>query len=144
KQDALTELAKFQKEDTSESSKLYVAAVVAAELGEGAEKRLEALEAAIKNHPTDADLRYDAARAFSLASRAISRSDKAKGRQFAERSLEWLREAVKNDDADCGRMDEDADLAPIRDERAFAKITKGGPPDRRYAAVWSSDATNFE
>jgi formylglycine-generating enzyme required for sulfatase activity/tetratricopeptide (TPR) repeat protein len=144
KQDALTELAKFQKEDTSESSKLHAAAVVAAELGEGAEKRLEALEAAIKNHPTDADLRYDAVRAFSLASRAISRSDKAKGRQLAERSLQWLREAVKNEDADFGKLDEDVDLDPIRDDPAFAEVMKAGHPDRRYAAVWSSDATNFE
>ena len=86
KQDAQSELAKFQKEDAPESSKLYLAAVVAAELGEGADKAIEALEAAIKKQPKDADLRYDAARAFSLASRAISRSDKAKGRQLAERS----------------------------------------------------------
>ena len=85
KQDAQSELAKFQKGDAPESSKLYLAAVVAAELGEGADKAFETLEAAIKKQPTDADLRYDAARAFSLASKAISRTDKAKGRQLAER-----------------------------------------------------------
>jgi hypothetical protein len=115
--------------------------VVAAELGEGAEKGLEALEAAIKKQPTDADLRYDAARAFSLASRAVSRSDKAKGRQLAERCLQLLREVVKNDDADFGRMDGDADLDPIRDDPAFAEIMKAGHPDRRYAAVWDTDAS---
>ena len=114
---------------------------MAAELGEGADKAFEALEAAIKKQPKDADLRYDAARAFSLASRAISRSDKAKGRQLAERCLQLLREAVKNDDADFGKMDEDADLDPIRDDPAFAEIMKAGHPDRRYAAVWSSDAS---
>ena len=138
KQDALTELAKFQKEDAPESSKLYLAAVVAAELGEGTEKAFEALEAAIKKQPKDADLRYDAARAFSLASRAVSRSDKAKGRQLAERCLQLLEEAVKNDDADFGKMDEDADLDPIRDDPAFAEIMKAGHPDRRYAAVWTA------
>ena len=52
-----------------------------------------------------------------------------------------LREAVKNDDADFGKMDEDADLDPIRDDPAFAEIMKVGHPDRRYAAVWSSDAS---
>ncbi len=140
KQDAQSELAKFQKEEAPESSKLYLAAVVAAELGEGADKALESLEAAIKKQPKDADLRYDAARAFSLASKAISRSDKAKGRQLAERCLQLLREAVKNDDADFGKMDEDGDLDPIRDDPAFAEIMKAGHPDRRYAAVWSSDA----
>ena len=85
KQDALSELEKFQKGDAPEHSKLYLAAVVAAELGEGADKAFETLEAAIQKQPKDADLRYDAARAFSLASKAISRSDKAKGRQLAER-----------------------------------------------------------
>src|SRR5262249_32378454 len=113
KQDALTELAKFQKEDAPESSKLYLASVVAAELGEGVDKALEALEAALKKQPGDEELRYDSARAFSLASRAVSRSDKAKGRQLAERCLHLLREAVKNDDADFGQWDEDADLDPI-------------------------------
>ena len=117
---------------------------MAAELGEGADKAIEALEAAIRKQPEDADLRYDAARAFSLASRAVSRSDQAKGRQLAERCLQLLREAVKNGDADFGRMDEDADLDPIRDDPAFAEIMKAGHPDRRYAAVWTSDATSFE
>jgi len=53
-------------------------------------------------------------------------------------------EAVKNDDADFGKMDEDADLDPIRDEQAFAEIMKAGHPDHRYAAVWSSDAISFD
>ncbi len=121
-------------------SKLYLAAVVAAELGEGAEKGLAALEAAIKKQPADADLRYDAARAFSLASRAVSRSDKVKGRQLAVRCLRLLEEAVKNDDADFGKMDKDADLDPIREDPEFAEIMTPGHPGRRYAAVWTSDA----
>ena len=141
KQDAKSELEKFQKGDAPEHSKLYLAAVVAAELGEGADKAIEALEAAIRKQPKNADLRYEAARAFSLASKAVSRSDKAKGRQLAERCVQLLGEMVKNDDADFGKMDEDADLDPIRDDPAFAEIMKAGHPDRRYAAAWSSDAS---
>ena len=144
KQDALTELANLQKATVPESSKLYVATVVTAELGEGAEKRVEVLEAAIRKHPQDADLRYDAARAFSLASRAVSRSDKVRGGQLEERCLQLLREAAKNGDADFGKIDEDGDLDPIRDDPAFAEIMKAGHPDRRYAAVWTSDARSFE
>jgi formylglycine-generating enzyme required for sulfatase activity len=144
KQDALSDLAKFHKDEAPERTKLYLSAVVTAELGEGADKAFEALEAAIKKQPKDADLRYDAARAISLASRVISRSDKAKGRQLAERCLQLLKEAVKCDDADFGKMDDDGDLDPIRDDPAFAEIMKAGHPDRRYAAVWSSDATSFE
>ena len=138
KQDALAELAKFQREDARRFQALP-SAVVAAELGEGADKALETLEAAIRKQPKDAEVRYDAARAFSLASRAISRSDKARGRQFAERCLQLLREAVKNDDADFGKMDKAADLDPIRDDPAFTEIIKAGRPDRRYSAVWNSD-----
>ncbi len=140
KQDAQSELDKFQKGDASEVTKLYLTAVVGAESGEGTDKALETLEAAIKKLPKDAELRYNAARAFSLASKAISRTDKAKGRQLAERCLQLLREALKNDDADFGKMDEDADLDPIRDDPVFAEIMKAGHPDHRYSAVWSSDA----
>jgi formylglycine-generating enzyme required for sulfatase activity/tetratricopeptide (TPR) repeat protein len=144
KQDALTELAKFQKEDTQESSKLYLVAVVAAELGEGADTALETLEAAIRKQPKNADLRYDAARAFSLASRAVSRADKVKGRQLAERCLKLLRDLVKNDDAVFGMLDEDADLDLMREDPTFVEIMKPGRADCRYAAVWDSDATRFE
>jgi formylglycine-generating enzyme required for sulfatase activity len=144
KQDALTELAKFQKEETLKSSKLYLAAVVAAEVGEGLDNAIEALEAAIKKQPEDADLRYAAACAFSLASRAVSPRDKAKNRQLAERSVQLLREAVKSGDADFGWMDVDGDLDSIRDNPAFAEIMKAGHPNRRYAAVWNSDATTSE
>ena len=140
KQDAKSELEKFQKGDAQEHSKLYLAAVVAAEMGEAADKAFEDLELAILKQPKDADLRYDAARAFSLASRAINRVEQAKGRQLSERCLQLLMEAVKNDDADFGKMDGDADLDPIRDDPAFAQIILAGHSDRRYSAAWNGDA----
>jgi formylglycine-generating enzyme required for sulfatase activity/tetratricopeptide (TPR) repeat protein len=143
KQDALTELSKFQKEEAPESSKLYLAAVVGAELGEGADRALDALDAALKKNPEDSVLRSNAARAYSLVSRAVSRWDKTKAGPLAERCLRLLREALKNDDADFGKMDEDGDLDPIRCDPAFTEIMKAGHPDRRYSAVWNSDA-NFE
>jgi len=141
KQDAKSELEKFRKSEGLEHSKLYLAAVLAAELGEGPDEAFETPEAAIEKQPKDSELRYHIARAFSLASRAISRSDKAKGRRFAGRSLDLLREAAKNDDADFGKMHEDVDLDPIRDDPSFAEIMSAGHPDRRYAAVWSTDAS---
>ena len=130
----------FQKESAAPSSKLALAVAVAAELGEGADRALEALDAALQKQPNDADLRYEAARAFSLASKAISRTDVVAGRRLAGRSLGLLREAVKNDGADFGKMDQDVDLDPIREEPAFAEIMKAGHTERRYSAVWSSDA----
>ncbi len=144
KPEARSELEKFQKGDAPEHSRLYLAAVVAAELGEGADRAFEAPEAALRKRPQSTDLRYDAARAFSLASKAVSRSETAKGRRLADRCFRLLEEAVKNDEADFGRMDGDADLDPIRDDPAFAAIMKAGHPDRRYAATWNSDARFVE
>src|SRR5262249_16877607 len=72
--------------------------------------------------------------------RAMAQRDQAQGRQLAGRALRLLREAVQADDADFGKVDEDPDLDPVRDDSAFAAIMKAGHPDRRYAVVWSSDA----
>ena len=141
KQDAKSELEKFLKGNNPDYCKLYVAAVVAAELGEGTDQAFETLEAAIKKRRMDVLLQYFAARAFSLASIAISRSDMTKGRQLAERSLQLLSVAVKNGVADLKTLDRDAALDPIRDASAFAEIMKADYPDRRYAAVWNSDAS---
>ncbi len=141
KPETLAELAKFQKEEAPDHTKLSVAAVVAAELGEGIDKAFEHLDAAIKKQPDDAEQRYEATRAYSLASRAVSRSDKAKARQLAERCLQLIKEAIKNGDADFGTMDEDADLDPIRDDPAFVEMMKAGHADRRYAGVWNSNAS---
>ena len=138
-QAALSELAKFQKGDAPESSKLGLATVVAAELGEGFDRALEAIETAIKNQPWDKDLGYAAACALALASKAISRTDQAKGGQLALRSLELVRELVKHDSSFFQKMDDEPDLDPIRDHAQFAGLMSEGHPDRRYAAVRSSD-----
>jgi formylglycine-generating enzyme required for sulfatase activity len=38
-------------------------------------------------------------------------------------------------------MDDDPDLDSLRDDAAFAKMMKAGHPERRYAAVWTTDPT---
>ncbi len=92
-----------------------------------------------EKQPQEAELRYDAAGAFALASKAISRTDKEKGRNLAVRALGLLREAVNHHEADFDRMDDDPDLDPVRDDPSFAEVMKAGHPNRRYAAVWTSD-----
>jgi formylglycine-generating enzyme required for sulfatase activity len=140
KPDALAELAKFQKGEIPEPSRLHLAVVVAAELGEGAEKAIAALDAALQEQPRDDELGLEAARALALASKALARRDQAQGRQLVERSLHLLRESVQKGDTDFGKLDEDPDLDPVRDDPAFTEVMKAGHPQRRYAAVWSSDA----
>ena len=139
--EALADLAKFQKGDATASSKLYLAVIVAAELGEGLDKAVETLEAACQKQPKDAGLHYDAACAYAMACNALAKRDQAKSRKHAEQALRFLQAAIQNGYSDYNHMQEDADLDPIRDAPAFAEIMKGGHADRRYTAVWSSDAS---
>jgi formylglycine-generating enzyme required for sulfatase activity len=139
-QQARADWARYQQEDLPEYFKLYLALVLAAELGDGIDDSLARLEGALKLSAHDPDLRDDAACALSQASFLVSRSDKEKARQLADRSLQLLREAVRNSDADFRRMEEDSDLDAIRENPAFASIMSEGHANRRYAALWTKDA----
>ncbi len=138
KQEAQEDLTALKKVYAPDHFKQFIEAVVTAELG-GGEPAIEALKAAVAHNPKDADLRYNAARAFALASKPVATRDRAKGRGLAGRALELLREAVQEGDADFGRMDDDPAFDPIREEPGFLEIINAGHPDRRYAAVWSSE-----
>ena len=145
KDQARADLAQFQKGDSTESSRLYLAVIVAAELGQGTDEALEALEAALKNQPQDSRLHYDAACAYALASQAVARKDQARSKSLSERALSLLRKAIENGYKaiengydDYRHMQEDADLDPLRQLPAFADIMKAGQ-DRSYAAVWAGD-----
>jgi len=141
KENARADLAKLEKTDPPDRTRLFLALVVAAELGEGADKAIGDLDAALKRQADDFDLPYAAARAFALASPAVARKDKAKGQAMAARAIALLQAAVKDGDADFGRMEDDFALDPVRDDRAFTALMKAGHPDRRFAAVWSTEAT---
>jgi formylglycine-generating enzyme required for sulfatase activity/tetratricopeptide (TPR) repeat protein len=139
RRDALAEVEQFQKRDEPDPAKLTLAAIVASELGEGTKQPLEALEAALRSEPEDSDLRYDSARAWALAARAVGTKDAEVGRALRARAVDLLKGLVQSGDADFGRMDEDPDLDPVRDDPVFAEVMKAGHPDRRYAAVWIND-----
>jgi serine/threonine protein kinase/formylglycine-generating enzyme required for sulfatase activity len=139
KQEALAELARFQTRPAPARAKLFLAAVVAADLGEGLEKAILALDAEVLKEPKDGELRYDAARAFSLVSKAVIRTEKTKGQELQDRCIRLFQGAVQNRDADFDRMDKDADLDPVRDLPSFAEVMKAGHADRRFAAVWNDD-----
>jgi formylglycine-generating enzyme required for sulfatase activity/tetratricopeptide (TPR) repeat protein len=139
KRDALAELEQFQKRDEPGRAKLTLSAIVAAELGEGTDQALGALDAALRREPEDIDLRYDAACAWAVASRAVGTKDAGAGRALAARAVGLLKDLVQSGDADFGRMDEDPDLDPVRDDPTFAKVMKAGHPGRRYTAVWTND-----
>jgi formylglycine-generating enzyme required for sulfatase activity/tetratricopeptide (TPR) repeat protein len=136
KDQARADREKYEKGDATDSQKLYLAVIVAAELEEGLDKALESLEAAIKRQPQDSAWHYDAACAYALASQALAQKDQAKGRQFAERAIRLLSTAIENGYDNFRHMQEDADLDPIRELPAFAEILHF---DRSYTAVWSGD-----
>jgi formylglycine-generating enzyme required for sulfatase activity len=142
KQDqARADLDGLEKANAPRDTRLFLSLVVAAELGEEAGKAIADFDAALKKDPDDAELRHAAARAFALASAAVSRQDKAKGQEMAARALHLLQEAVRSDDAVFGQIEDDLALDPIRDEPAFTEIMKASHPERRYAAVWSAEAS---
>jgi formylglycine-generating enzyme required for sulfatase activity len=136
KDDARTDLAKLETLYLPGHFKHYIAAVVAAELGEEPDPELGALEAAVAKDRQDDDLRFDAARAFALASRPIAARDLTKARRLASRAVQLL----KDGDADPGRMDDEPAFDPIRDDPEFIKLMNASHPDRRYAAVWTTEA----
>jgi formylglycine-generating enzyme required for sulfatase activity/tetratricopeptide (TPR) repeat protein len=139
KPEALAELDRFRNRDEPDLAKLALAAVVAAELGEGTDQALAALGSALEVEPEDIEQRYAAARTWSLASRAVGKTDAGQARALAARAVGLLGGLVRSGDADFGRMDEDPELDPVRDDPAFAEVMKAGHPDRRYAAVWTTD-----
>ena len=139
KDQARADLEKFQKSMSGESISLYLALIVAAELGEGTDQAFEKLDAALKKQPQDSSLHWNAACAYSLASHAVARKDQAKSKSLSERALSLLRKAIQNGYADYKHMQEAADLDPCRDLPEFAEIMKAGHLDRSYAAVWAGD-----
>ncbi len=143
KKEAHDDLALIQKQYAPAHSKLFVAAAVAAELGEPIDKAVEDLRTTVAKQVDDAGARYSAVRALALASRSIARNDQTAGRRIAGDALKLLKECVADDSIEFGRIEDDPALDPIRDEPAFDEMMKDGHPDRRYTAAWSS-AVNVE
>ena len=141
---ALLDLAHFEKGDSTQSSRLYLAVIVAAELGDDVTQAFEKLDTALQKQPDDAGLHYNAACAYSMASQKLVRKDPARGRDLAERATRLLQSAIQNGFSDYNNMQEDADLDPIRDLPAFNEIMKARHLDRSYAAVWSGQAAGDE
>jgi formylglycine-generating enzyme required for sulfatase activity len=140
KEQALDDLALFQKGTAAASYQLYLAAVVAAELGEGQVEAFARLEAALERQADDADLAYNAACAYSLASRALDRPGRSGGRSQAGRAIRSLRAAMDQGLSRSDRIQEDSDLDPIRVLPAFGELMEAGHPDWRHGAAWIHDA----
>ena len=140
KEPALADLARYRK-DAPERSRLYLAAVVAAELGDGADAAIEALEAALRKEPGDADLRQSAAlRLRAWPRRPSTGTTTRKGEPSPGGPSPCFETAVRDNDLSFALLDDAFDLDPLRDDPAFAKLLDAGHPERRFAGVWSTEA----
>jgi serine/threonine protein kinase/formylglycine-generating enzyme required for sulfatase activity/tetratricopeptide (TPR) repeat protein len=119
--------------------KLFVQAVVAAELREETDKYVKEIEVALKAAARASERSYQAARAFSLVSQAMRRHTLPRARQLADRAVNLLDDLVGHEELNFGRLDDDFAFDQLRGDPAFDKVLKAGHPQRRYAAVWSSD-----
>jgi formylglycine-generating enzyme required for sulfatase activity len=140
KKEARDDLAQFRKVGGSQSARLYLDVVVAANLGEGQEEGVANLESALKQHPNDPGLHYDAACAYALAAQALARTDRSRSASHVERAIGLLQSAIRKGFTDYDRVQDDFELDPIRERPGFAEIIEGRHPDRRYAVTWSADA----
>ena len=140
--EALDDLAKYQGAYAPRNSKLSLAAIVAVELGDRAEKAFAGLEKALDQEPADGDLRFEAARAFALASKALIGSNREEeGRRLAARALLLLRETIRKKEANFGRMDSDSALDPLQARIRLSSVDmmKTIHPELRQAGVWSTE-----
>ena len=93
----------------------------------------------MKASPRDSGLHYDAACAYALASRALSRRRiRRRVRNRPRERSRLLKEAIRIGYSDYDHIQEDADLDPIRGLPAFAEIMNAGRP---IAAMRRSGAT---
>ena len=141
-EEAKNDLAKFEELGNSTNTKVYLDAVVSAYLGEDAES-MKRLEPFIKENENDAGSLYDAACAYSIASKVFEGKDAAKSKVFANRAVALIRQAIENGYNNYSHMEDNSDLDPIREHPDFQKIIQGGNLDVRYAVVWNP-STKFE
>ena len=134
-------LAKLQQVPDFAGMRLYAAAVVAAELGEGYDQVLAEMESAVRRNARDPYLEYNAACAYSQVSRIINRTDKSGSRTFADRAIVLVQRAIEDGYADYPVLVNDPDLEAVREYPAFKRIAGTAHPDRHYAVSWTHDPT---
>jgi serine/threonine protein kinase/formylglycine-generating enzyme required for sulfatase activity/tetratricopeptide (TPR) repeat protein len=142
--EANTDLAQLEKLTPSVSLQAYVAALVAAYLGEDAEG-MKRLETAVAQNAKDASFLYQAACAYAVAVRATTRRVEGgpagaplpeRAKAYAERAVALLREAVANGYSNYRQMQTDPDLDALHDHPGYQALLAEGHLDRQYAAVY--------
>jgi formylglycine-generating enzyme required for sulfatase activity len=129
------DLAKYQELRPEPESLAYLDAVVAAYLGEDI-AGLKRLEAALGRPGRKAEMLYQGARAYAVASQAIAAKDKARSQAHADRARALLQELVAHGQADYAAVQTEADLDPIRQDPKFMALLAAVHVERQYVALW--------
>ncbi|MFK8112563.1 MAG: SUMF1/EgtB/PvdO family nonheme iron enzyme [Rubripirellula sp.] len=100
---------------------------------------MQEVESFIGNHSTEIGPLLEAARAYSVASGHLRERGITSAKVFASRAISLLKEAIDQGYVDFTKLENDADLDPIRDARGFGDILQTGQRSLRYAAVWNNN-----
>jgi formylglycine-generating enzyme required for sulfatase activity/tetratricopeptide (TPR) repeat protein len=120
------------------SGRVYLHAAVSAYLGETGEG-LKRLEATVASKAKQADLLYDAACAYALASQLVATKEAAISKDHAERAVALLQAAVANGYSNYyWHMQADPDLDAIREQPGFRALLESGKQGWPYAALWQA------
>jgi formylglycine-generating enzyme required for sulfatase activity/tRNA A-37 threonylcarbamoyl transferase component Bud32/tetratricopeptide (TPR) repeat protein len=139
--EAKKDMASFTKLSKSAHTIAYLDAVVAACLSEDVEG-MKRLESFIEVNKDDATSLYEAARAYSIASKTFLETDTAKSNTYSNRAVSLIKEAVSRGFLDYSQMQNDAALDPIREVKAFSEFAQA-EFGIRYTGVWNA-STEFE
>jgi formylglycine-generating enzyme required for sulfatase activity/tetratricopeptide (TPR) repeat protein len=134
---AVKDMETYREYSSDESGLACTDAVVAAYLGQDTEA-MERLEKMVEERAEDAGLLYDVACAYSIASRAVVEHSPDESRQFADRAVALLSQAIDNGFRDFSKVQEDPNLDPVRQHPVFLTILRQAGADTWYAAVWQS------
>jgi serine/threonine protein kinase/formylglycine-generating enzyme required for sulfatase activity/tetratricopeptide (TPR) repeat protein len=143
KAEAGADAMQFERSTTDPAVKLFVAAVVAAELGEGTGEPFKRLDAAVNANPRYPARSYQAACAYALASKALANEGEAKRRERTNRAIALLKKTIENGFFSFNEFQENADLDPIRGLPEFGEFMKMNTIERSYTATWEG-AFRFE
>jgi formylglycine-generating enzyme required for sulfatase activity len=136
--EAKADVAKYRELRAHASSRVYLDAAVSAYLGEASEA-LKRLEATVASKAKQADLLYDAACAYALASQLVATKEATLSKAYAERAVALLRAAVANGYSNYyWHMQADPDLDPIREQPGFRALLESGKQGWPYAALWQA------
>ena len=112
---------------------------MAAALGENPAKALDSLEATTGQRPQDLELKYAAARALAMVSKALVAHDPVEGRKLAARRIQQLKEVIPHPDADLAESTTSGPrLAPRRSGVPGYDAGRSLRPP--IAAVWTRDS----